>query len=73
MKNDNISSNHNREAGFGVLAALLWLIFIGLIVAAVMKAIAVWVAIIAFVGAVVVLGLLANVSDIRRYMKISSM
>lgn len=79
MKNEIAISDEMRrptrhgEAGFGLLKALLFVIFVGLIVAVVMKLIGVWAAIGWFVLTVVVLGVLANVSDIRRYMRISSM
>jgi small basic protein len=62
-----------NEAGFGVWQALLFLILIGLIVAVAMKAIGIWVGLGSFVAAVVLLGILANVSDIRRYIRISNM
>jgi hypothetical protein len=67
------NKSRKSEAGFGVWGALLLLILIGLIVAAVMKVLAIWAAIVIFVAAVIVIGLLANISDITRYMKISSM
>lgn len=66
-------STRNDESGFGLWRALLLLILLGLIVAVVMKAMSVWLAVGVFVLAVVLLGLIANASDIGRYMKISGM
>jgi len=72
MKSD-LSLARKNEAGFGLMKALLFVILVALIVVAFMKMLSVWVAIAAFVVAAIVLGLLANLSDIFRYLKISSM
>lgn len=72
MKNDTIGSR-SGEAGFGFWQALLIIVFLGLVAAAVMKLMSVWIALGSFILAIVLLGILANVSDIRRYLRISSM
>lgn len=72
MRNEMDSARKN-EAGYGLWRALLLIILVALVAAAIMKAIAVWVAVLAFIAAVVIIGLVANASDISRYMKISSM
>ncbi|MEO6655323.1 MAG: hypothetical protein ABIO36_04510 [Pyrinomonadaceae bacterium] len=72
MKN-NIAQTQNNAAGFGLLGPLLFIILVGLIVAAVMKLLAIWAAVGLFVLAVVLVVLLSSLSDIRRYMRISSM
>ncbi|MEP7076017.1 MAG: hypothetical protein ABI878_09410 [Acidobacteriota bacterium] len=72
MRNE-FDSARKWEAGYGLWRALLLLILVGLIAAVIMKTIAAWVAILAFIAAVVIIGLVANASDIGRYMRISSM
>jgi membrane associated rhomboid family serine protease len=63
----------NPQGGFGLLKALLFVIFVGFIMAVVIKLMSIWVAIGGFIGAAIVLGLIANISDIRRYIRISNM
>lgn len=72
MKSD-LSLARKNEAGFGLMKALLFIVLVALIVAAFMKLLSVWIAVAAFIVAAIVLGILANLSDIFRYMKISSM
>lgn len=72
MKN-NDTSKRKGEAGFGIWGTLLLLILIGLIVAVVMKALTALAAVGIFILAVILIGLIANFSDITRYMRISSM
>lgn len=66
-------STINSEAGFGIWGLLLFLVLVGLIIAAVMKTISVWVAVGLFFLAVILIGILANAPDIKRYARISSM
>ncbi len=72
MKNESASERKN-EAGFAFWRILLLIVLIGLIAAVVMKLMSVWIAIAAFIVAVIVIGLLANIGDITRYMRISRM
>lgn len=72
MKNASVSGRSN-EAGFAFWSILLLIILIGFIAAVVMKLMSVWIAIGAFILAVIVIGLLANFADVTRYMKISRM
>lgn len=69
----NVATEIRSDAGFGIWKALLLIVFLALIVAAVMKAISILMAVVLFVLAVIVIGVIANVSDITRYMKISGM
>jgi hypothetical protein len=70
---NEIASERNGEGGFAFWRILLLIVLIGFIAAVVMKLMSVWVAIGFFVLAAFVIGLLANIPDIIRYMRISSM
>ncbi len=67
-----MSARHSED-GIGMYSALLFLVLIALIVAVFMKALTVWLAIGLFVLAIIVIGLLASLPDIQRYIKISNM
>lgn len=62
-----------NEAGLAFWRILLLIVLIGFIAAVVMKLMSLWVAVVAFIVAAIIIGLLANFSDVTRYMKISRM
>lgn len=70
--NKSMSARHSED-GIGMYSPLLFLVLIALIVAVFMKALTVWLAIGLFVLAIIVIGLLASLPDIQRYIKISNM
>lgn len=72
MKKQN-SFPLKNEDGFSVWSAIILLALIGFVAAVVMKTIGIWTAIIGFVAVFVAVMFLANLSDIIRYSKISSM
>ena len=72
MKN-NIATTQQNDAGFGLFGPLLFIVFVGLIVAVVMHLLTIWAGVGLFVVSVVLVVFLASLSDIRRYMRISSM
>lgn len=72
MKNNIVIAQKNA-AGFGLFWPLLFIIFVGFIVAAVMHLLTIWAAAGLFILTIVVIVLLASLSDIMRYLKISSM
>ncbi len=71
--NNKLASEKKNEAGFAFWTILLVLVLIGFIAAVVMKLMSVWAAIGLFILAAIVIGFLANISDVTRYMKISRM
>ena len=72
MKNE-IESERRSESGFAFWRILLLIVLVGIIAAVVMKLMTIWVAIGAILLAVIVIGVLANFSDITRYIRISNM
>lgn len=61
------------EAGFSLLAALVFVFFVAFIAAAAMNLMRIRWAILGFVVAVILAMLIASLPDIKRYIKISSM
>lgn len=61
------------DAGFAFWSLLVFIIFVGLIVAVAMKLMLWWVAVLIFIAAVILAMILASIPDIIRYMRISSM
>jgi len=61
------------KAGFAFWSTLVFIIFLGLIAAVVMKLMLWWVALLVFIAVVILAMILASIPDIIRYMKISSM
>jgi hypothetical protein len=61
------------EAGFSLLAALLFVLLVAFIAAAAMNLMRIRWAILGFIVAVILALLIVSVPDIKRYMKISSM
>ena len=72
MKN-NIATTPQNDAGFGLFGPLLFIVFVGLIVAVVMHLLTIWAGVGLFVVSVVLVVFFASLSDIRRYMRISIM
>lgn len=72
MKKQNSFSLKNED-GFSIWSAIVLLALIGFVAAVVMKTIGIWTAIIGFIAVFVAVMFLANLSDIIRYSKISSM
>ena len=70
---NQISRDRKSEAGLAFWRILLLIVLIGLVAAVVMKLMTAWVALGLAVLATIVIGVLANFSDITRYIKISSM
>ena len=60
-------------AGFAFWSPLVFIIFLGLIAAVVMKLMLWWVALLVFIAVAILAMILASLPDIIRYMKISSM
>lgn len=61
------------DPGFAFWSILVFIIFLGLIAAVIMKLMVLWVAALVFVAVVVLAMIFANLPDIFRYMRISSM
>jgi membrane protein YdbS with pleckstrin-like domain len=61
------------KAGFAFWSTLVFIIFLGLIAAVVMKLMLWWVALLVFIAVVILAMILASLPDIIRYMRISSM
>jgi membrane protein YdbS with pleckstrin-like domain len=61
------------KAGFAFWSALVFIIFLGLIAAVIMKLMLWWVALLVFIAVVILAAILASLPDIIRYVKISSM
>lgn len=72
MKKQNSFSLSNED-GFGIWGAIILLALIGFTAAAMMRTVGIWTAIIGFVAVFIVVMFLANLADIIRYNKISSM
>ncbi len=72
MKN-KIALAQNNAAGFGLFWPLVFIIFVGFIIAAVMQLLTIWAAAGLFILTIVVIVFVASLSDIMRYLKISSM
>lgn len=61
------------KAGFAFWSILVFIIFLGLAAAVIMKLMLWWVAVLIFIGAVILAMIFASIPDIIRYMRISSM
>ncbi len=72
MKNDRTLKRKN-EAGFGLFWPLLFIIFVGFVVAAVLHLLTAWVAPVLFILVVALIVFVASLPDLKRYIKISSM
>ncbi len=72
MKNNRTLKQKN-EAGFGLFWPLLFIIFIGFVVAAVLHLLAAWAAAGLFILVIALIIFFASLPDLMRYIKISSM
>ena len=63
----------HAEAGFSLLLALIFVLLIAFIAAIAMNLMRIRWAILGFVGAVILMMLIASLPDLKRYIKISSM
>lgn len=68
-----VRQQNGGDAGFSLVAALVFVMFIAFIAAAAMNLMRIRWAILGFVAAVIIAMLIASLPDIKRYMKISSM
>jgi membrane protein YdbS with pleckstrin-like domain len=74
MRNERLFEASGRyEAGFAFWSILVFIIFLGLIAAVIMKLMLWWVAALVFIAVVILAMIVASLPDIIRYMRISSM
>ena len=74
MNNERLFEVTNPNmAGFAFWSLLVFIIFVGLVVAVAMKLMIWWVAVLVFIAAVILAMIIASLPDIIRYMKINSM